>query len=198
MLSGRRVAWAAIVAVGTGCAVHWNVETYAPRDSSVANRETWFWKGGDFNAAQHIEPATIAAATSEVRSVVAEELGRKGYRAVTSAEGADLVVSFQVSGMRRFVVDETPRIGAPSPNTVLSPSEIQPPPASSVPREVPVREGSVILFVDDAKLGKLAWRGEVSDQIRASSPEQTARIIAQMAREIAKEVPARTPGSDPR
>jgi hypothetical protein len=41
------------------------------------------------------------------------------------------------------------------------------------------------------KLGKLVWRGEVADQIRAGSPEQTGRIIAQMAREIAKEIPAR-------
>ena len=76
--------------------------------------------------------------------------------------------------MRRFVVEDTTRVGAPSPNTVLSPSEMQPPPASSVPREVPVREGSVIVFLDDPKLGKLAWRGEVAEQIRASSPEQTA------------------------
>jgi hypothetical protein len=68
---------------------------------------------------------------------------------------------------------------------------MQPPPASSVPREVPVREGSVIVFLDDPKLGKLAWRGEVAEQIRASSPEQTARIIAQMAQQIAREVPAR-------
>jgi len=48
------------------------------------------------------------------------------------------------------------------------------------------------VFLDDPKLNKLAWRGEVAEQIRASSPEQVARIIAQMAREIAKEVPARS------
>jgi hypothetical protein len=68
---------------------------------------------------------------------------------------------------------------------------VQPPPASTVPREVPVREGSLIVFLDDPKLEKLAWRGEVADQIRAGSPEQLARILAQMAREIAKAVPAR-------
>lgn len=188
---GRRMVCAAIAVAAASCAVHWDVETYAAPEGNVATRQTYFWKGGDFNSAQHIGSATIAAANKDVRSAVIEELGRKGYKPVASAEAADLVVSFQVSGMRRFVVDETPRVGAPLPNTVLSPSEMQPPPASSVPREVQVRDGSVILFLDDVKLGKLVWRGEVADQIRAGSPEQTGRIIAQMAREIAKEIPAR-------
>jgi hypothetical protein len=185
------MAWAAISALAAGCAVHWDVESYAAPDGNVAARQTYFWKGGDVAAAQHIEPAALGYAETHVRNAVVDELARKGYREVPGAEGADLVVSYQVSGTRRFVVDETPRIGAPSPNTVLSPSEVQPPPASSVPREVPVREGSVILFLDDAKSGKLVWRGEVADQIRAGSAEQTGRIIAQMAREIAAEVPSR-------
>lgn len=191
MALGRRITWMAVAAMAAGCAVHWDVETYAVPGADVASRETWFWKGGDFAGASQIEPAAIAAAESHVRAAVTEELTRKGYREASSAEAADLVASYQVSGMRRFVVDETPRIGAPSPTTVLSPSETQPPPASTVPREVSVREGSVILFLDDPRLGKLAWRGEVAEQIRAGSPEQAGRIIAQMAREIAKEVPAR-------
>ncbi|HET7204677.1 MAG TPA: DUF4136 domain-containing protein [Steroidobacteraceae bacterium] len=191
MVPGMRITWVALVAMAAGCAVHWDVETYAVPGADVASRETWFWKGGDFAGAEQIEPAVIAAAESHVRAAVTEELTRKGYREASSAEAADLVASYQVSGMRRFVVDETPRIGAPSPNTVLSPSEMQPPPASSVPREVSVREGSVILFLDDPRLGKLAWRGEVAEQIRAGSPEKAGRIIAQMAREIAKEVPVR-------
>ena len=192
MARSTAVSWVAVVAtVAASCAVHWDVETYAVPGADVASRQTYFWKGGDFAAASQLDPATIAAATSQVRGAVVEELARKGFREVGSAEAADLVASFQVSGMRRFVVEDSTRVGAPSPNTVLSPSEMQPPPASSVPREVPVREGSVIVFLDDPKLGKLAWRGEVAEQIRASSPEQTARIIAQMAREIARAVPAR-------
>lgn len=191
MTLGKRITWVAVVAMAAGCAVHWDVETYAVPGADVASRETWFWKGGDFGGASQIEPATIAAADSNVRAAVTEELARKGYRESASAEAADLIASYQVSGMTRITVDETPRIGAPSPNTVLSPGEMQPPPASSVAREVSVREGSVILFLDDPKLGKLAWRGEVAEQIRAGSPEQAGRIIAQMAREIAKEVPAR-------
>ena len=192
MAGARTVWWAAVLAANlTACAVHWNVETYAVPDADVGSRETYYWKGGDFQAAAQLDPAAVAAAQSQVRHAVLEELARKGYREVPSADAADLVASFQVSGMRRFVVEDTTRVGAPSPNTVLSPGEMQPPPASSVPREVPVREGSVIVFLDDPKLDKLAWRGEVADQIRASSPEQVARIIAQMAREIAREVPAR-------
>ena len=186
------LSWAAVVAASVAaCAVHWNVETYAVPGADVSSRQTYYWKGGDFAAAAQLDPATVATAQAQVRQAVIEELTRSGYREVEVADGADLVASFQVSGMRRFVVEDDTRIGAPSPNTVLSPGEMQPPPASSIPREVPVREGSVIVFLDDPKLNKLAWRGEVAEQIRASSPEQTARIIAQMARAIAREVPAR-------
>lgn len=181
---------AAMLLAASGCAIHWDVDSYASPEGNVASRQTYFWKGGDFAAARQIESEAVQAAERQVRTAVTEELARKGYREVASAEAADLTVSYQVSGMRRYVDDSTPRIGAPSPNAVLSPSEIQPPPASTVPREVTVREGSIIVFLDDAKLGKLAWRGEVSSEVRASSPEQMARILGQMAREIAKDVPA--------
>jgi hypothetical protein len=190
-MRGTVFVWGGIVAAVAGCAVHGDVESYAAPEGNVASRQTFFWKGGDYAAARQIEPAVVQTADNHVRVAVTDELSRKGYTEAASADAADLVVSYQVSGMRRYVTDETPRVGAPSPNTVLSPSEMQPPPASSVPREVSVRDGSVILFLDDVKLGKLVWRGELSDEVRAGSPEQTARIIAQMAREIAKEVPAR-------
>jgi hypothetical protein len=186
-----RIYWTAVMALAAGCAVHWDVETYAAPGADVASHQTWFWKGGDFGSASQIEPAAITAAETLVRAAVSEELTRKGYREAPTADTADLVASYQVSGMTRTTLDETPRIGAPSPNTVLSPGEMQPPPASSVPREVSIREGSVILFLDDRRADKLAWRGEVAEQIRAGSPEQAGRIIAQMVREIAKEVPAR-------
>ncbi|MGI9245142.1 MAG: DUF4136 domain-containing protein [Steroidobacteraceae bacterium] len=183
---------AAMLAAASGCAVHWDVDSYAAPEGDVASRQTYFWKGGDYATARQLEPEAVESADRQVRTAVTAELARKGYAEVPAATGADLVVSYQVTGTRRFVENEMPRVGAPSATTVLSPSEIQPPPASSVPREVTVRDGSIILFLDDTRSGRLAWRGEVSSQVRAGSAQQMARIIAQMAREIAKEVPART------
>lgn len=184
------VLLAALVGTATGCAVHWDVESYHSPETSVASRQTFFWKGGDFATAAMPDPAVIAATEAHVRSNVVAELNRKGYREMPAATGADLVVSYQVSAVRKFVVDETPRIGAPS-TSVLSPSEMQPPPASAVPREVAVRDGAVIMFVDDGQSGRLLWRGEVAGETRADSGERLSRIITQMMLEIAREMPAR-------
>jgi hypothetical protein len=182
---------AALAGVTTGCAVHWDVDSYQSPGADIPSRETFFWKGGDFATAAMPSPAIAATTEAHVRSSVVAELVRKGYRETATAAGADYVVSYQVSAVSRFVADETPRIGAPSATTVLSPSEIQPPPASTVPREVTVREGAVVMFVDDGASGRMLWRGEVAGETRAGSPEHLSRIIAQMMVEIAKELPAR-------
>ena len=79
----------------------------------------------------------------------------------------------------------------PSATKVLSPSEIQPPPASLLPREQRMRDGSVLVFIDDRATGRLIWRGSVTAETRSGSTEQGVRIIDQMAREIALEVPSR-------
>ena len=117
------------------------------------------------------------------------ELTRKGYTEVSTATGADMVVSFQVAGSQRFVVADERRIGAPSATTVLSPGAIQPPPASAVPREMRVRDGSVLVFIEDGASGRLIWRGSVTAETRSGSTEQLVRMISQMAREIAIAVP---------
>ena len=75
--------------------------------------------------------------------------------------------------------------------TVLRPSEIQPPPASTVPRERRIREGSVLVFIDDRASGQLIWRGMVTEETRGGSTQQGVRMLTQMAHEIAREVPAR-------
>jgi len=183
---------AALVGMTAGCAFHWDVDVYQSPGASVAAKQAYFWKGGDFATAAMPSPSAAASTEASVRSAVVPELTRKGYRETADAKAADFVVSYQVSAVRRYVVDETPRIGAPSPNTVLSPSEIQPPPASAVPREVAVRDGEVIMFVDDGASGRLLWRGEVAGETRAGSPEQLSRIITQMMVEIARAMPART------
>jgi hypothetical protein len=173
------------------CATHWDIDSYESPGANLAARQSFFWKGGDFATAALLKASVVASAETQIRDAVVVELKRKGYTEAATAAGADMVVSYQVAGIQKFVVADTPRVGAPSPNTVLSPSEVQPPPLSTVPREVSVRDGTVTLFVDDGASGKLLWRGEASTELRAGKAEQVARSIAQMASQIATAVPAR-------
>jgi hypothetical protein len=184
-------AWAAALTLLAGCATHWDVDSFEAPEGNVAAYRTFFWKGGEFGSAGPINQTMVAAATTEMRTAVTTEMTRKGYSEVDSAAGADMVVSFHVGGSQKFVLSDEKRIGAPSATTVLSPSEIQPPPASSVPREMRMREGSVLVFIDDRASGRLMWRGMVTAETRSGSTEQAVRLVAQMAHEIAKEVPAR-------
>ena len=174
-----------------GCAVHWDVDSYESPGANLGQRHTFFWKGGDFATADMIKESLAASSEAQIREAVSTELRRKGYTEVATAQGADMVVSYQIAGIKKFVVADTTRVGAPSPNTVLSPSEVQPPPLSSVPREVQVRDGSVTVFLDDGASGKLLWRGQVATQLRAGSAEAAARTVTQMTREIAKDIPGR-------
>jgi hypothetical protein len=184
-------AWAAALTLLAGCATHWDVDSFEAPEGNVAAYRTFFWKGGEFGSAGPINQTMVAAATTEMRTAVTTEMTRKGYSEVDTAAGADMVVSFHVGGSQKFVLSDEKRIGAPSATTVLSPSEIQPPPASSVPREMRMREGSVLVFIDDRASGRLMWRGMVTAETRSGSTEQAVRLVAQMAHEIAKEVPAR-------
>jgi hypothetical protein len=181
----------ALAGAATGCATHWDVNAYQAPGANVAALETFYWKGGDFASAAMPSRAITATTEARVRSSVVGELIRKGYRETPSAAGADFIVSFQVSAVTQILVDERPRIGAPSATTVLSPGEIQPPPASAVPRDISVRNGSVVMYVDDGASGRLLWRGEVAGETRAGSADHLSRIIEQMMLEIAKALPAR-------
>jgi hypothetical protein len=183
--------WAGALSLLAGCAAHWDVDSFEDPAGNVAARQTYFWKGGDFGSPGLLDPGMVASATSQLRSAVTAELGRKGYSEVDTAAAADMLVSFQVAGSQKFVLSDEKRIGAPSATTVLSPSEIQPPPASSVPREMRMREGSVLVFIDDRASGQLIWRGMVTSETRRGSAEQGVNLVLQMAHEIAKEVPAR-------
>jgi Domain of unknown function (DUF4136) len=184
-------AWMATLALLAGCATHWDVDSFEAPEGKVASRHTYFWKGGEFGSPGKIDPQMVASATAAMRTAVTTELSRKGYAEVDSAAGADMIVSFQVAGSQKFVVSDEKRIGAPSATTVLSPSEIQPPPASTVPREMRMRDGSVLVFIDDGASGRLIWRGMVMAETRSGSTEQGVHVISQMAHEIVKEVPAR-------
>ena len=189
----RRMAFvgAGALVLLAGCATHWDVDSFEAPDGNVAARHTYFWQGGDFGTPGAVDPAVVALASTQLRGAVTAELGRKGFKEVDTTAAADMIVSFQVAGTQRFVVSDERRIGAPSATTVLRPGEIQPPPASTVPRERRIREGSVLVFIEDRESGRLIWRGMVTAETRSDSAEQGVRILTQMAHEIAKEVPAR-------
>jgi len=191
MIRRSAFVFAATVALAAGCATHWDVDSFAAPEGNVAARSTFHWQGGEFGTPASIDPQVIASTGDLLRRTVAGELARKGYTEVDSAAAADMLVSFQVAGTQRFVIPDERRIGAPSATTVLRPGEIQPPPASVLPREHRVRDGSVLIFIDDRATGRLLWRGSVTAETRSGSTEQGIRIIDQMAREIARAVPPR-------
>lgn len=181
----------AITALAAGCATHWEVEEFAAADANLTARESFYWRGGEIGSAAPIDPAASATADRQVRDVVTTALLAKGYTQAASATGAHMTVGYQISGTRRFVEADDRRIGAPSPTTVLSPSEVQPPPASALPREMLVRDGTVMVFIEDPVTGKLIWRGVVNAELRVKSAEEGVRLITHMAQEVADRIPAR-------
>ena len=187
----RRMAFVGVATLTllAGSAVHWDVDSFEAPEGNVAALRTFYWKGGEFSTPGTPNPVLVESGTAAVRTAVTTELTRKGYAEVSTAAGADMLVSFQVAGSQRFVVSDERRIGAPSATTVLSPSAIQPPPASAVPREMRVRDGSVLVFIEDGASGRLLWRGSVTAETRSGSTEQLVRMISQMAHEIAVAVP---------
>lgn len=192
-MTRRRAAFGSLAMVlVAACATQWSVDQFTAPEANFAAKQTYYWKGGDLRTPSAIPKGVLASADDQIRAAVVEELTRKGYTRTDAAAGADMIVSYQVAGSSHFVVADDRRVGAPSPNTVLSPSEMQPPPASELPREVSVREGSVIVFIDDPAANKLVWRGAITAETRSGSREEGVRQIVEMAREIARQVPART------
>jgi hypothetical protein len=183
MLSG------AVAALVVGCATPGDIDTFEAPGGNLAAKQAFYFKGVDFATAAQLDAATIAAADSHVRAAIVGELTHGGYVEKPQAEGADFTVTALVSGVRRFETLEAPRVGAPSPNQVLTPGQIRPPPASSVPREITIREGSMVLLITDNATGKLLWRGETRTESRASNAEQATRTLTQMARNVATQVP---------
>ncbi|MBK6350864.1 MAG: DUF4136 domain-containing protein [Proteobacteria bacterium] len=192
MIRRMAVVGAGALVLLAGCATHWDVDSFeAPRATWPPGTRTSGRAVISARQGTH-DPAVVASASAQLRGAVTAELNRKGFKEVDTAAAADMIVSFQVAGTQRFVPSDERRIGAPSATTVLRPSEIQPPPASTVPRERRIREGSVLVFIDDRASGQLIWRGMVTEETRGGSTEQGVRQLTQMAHEIAREVPART------
>ena len=186
------LAMIALTTLAAGCATQWDVEEYAAPDANLAARPSFHWRGGEIGTAAPVDPAASATADQQIRDLVIAALLAKGYSQATSATSAQMIVGYQVSGTRRFVESGDRRVGAPSPNTVLSPSEMQPPPASTLPGEMLVRDGSVMVFIEDPATGKLIWRGLVTAELRVKSREESVRLVTQMAQEVAARIPARS------
>jgi len=183
------VVAAALLAACT--TTQWTVDKYQAPEADVAAQRTFAWRAGEIGAPLIRRPEISADAERQVRAAVTAELQRKGYTEVSGTTAADMVVSYQVTGAKRFVEADRGRIGAPSPNQVLTPGNVPPLPASELPGETSVRSGTVVVFADDAS-GRLMWRGMLDIETRAASVEATVRQVVDVARHVAQEFPART------
>jgi len=187
----KLAATLAAFALVAGCANPWAVDKFEAPEADVAGRGTFAWRTGEVGTPMVKRPQVAADMQARVRAVVTQELLQKGYVEVTDAGNADMVVSFQAAGERRAVESDQPRFGAPSPNQVLMPSNVPPRPASELPPETLVRDGSVLVFAQDPTSGRLIWRGLVSAELRTSSLDRAIDKMVDMARQIAKGFPAR-------
>ena len=176
------------------CASTWDVDRYEAPEGDVAGRQLFAWRTGEIGAPLLKDAALAEQTEARLRATVTEELLRKGYVEAPDVARADLVVSIQVSGARRFVESDERRIGAPSPNELLTPGSVPPRPASELPGEKSVRQGTVIVFAEDPASSRVLWRGRVDAEIRVSSRDRTIEQMLDMARHIAGEFPARRAG----
>ena len=182
----------AALAMLAACTVNqWTVDSYEAPEADVAGRRSFAWRPGEVGAPLVKRPEVAADVQARLRAEITRELTARGYVETQDVAAADMIVSFQVSGSRRFVPAEQQRIGAPSPDSVLTPGNVRPPPASELPREVSVREGTVIVFAEHPGSGQLLWRGMVSSEIRTSSLGRTVDKVIDAGRHIAQGFPAR-------
>jgi hypothetical protein len=184
-----------LFALAAGCATTWQVDNYQAPGSDIAARRTFAWTGGELGTAVEIKPSVVAAADQRIRQAVVAGLVKKGYQEAADAKSAQMLVSYQVAGTRRYETSKSPRFNAPNPNDVLMTSNPQPPAASELPRERRMTEGSVIVFVDDPATSQIIWRGAITEETRSSSSEQAIRTAEQMATAIVETFPARSPAN---
>jgi hypothetical protein len=187
----------AFVVLVSGCASTWDVDTFEAPEASLSSKRTFAWKPGELGTPLARRPESAAVIEANIRAAVTEELRKKGYVEVPSESEADMVVSYQVAGTRKFVTADDRRIGAPSPNEVLMPGNVQPPPASELPREHVVLEGNIVVFAEDPSSGRLVWRGLVSVESRTDSKDVAIRQITDIARHITQRFPPHSPARSP-
>ncbi len=191
-MNARLLAALATLVVVAGCGANpWAVDSFEAPEADVAGKHSFLWRDGEVAAPLVKQPEMAAQAQARLRAAITEELVHKGYVETTDARSADMVVTVQVAGSRRYVQQDQRRIGAPSPNQVLTPGNVPPRPASELPPEKSIRQGSVVVFAEDPATGRLMWRGVVDAEIRASSVERTVTQVVDMARHITRGFPAR-------
>jgi hypothetical protein len=183
------IALAATLALGA-CAIPAVVDSFTAPEANLPAMKTFAWKPDGFLLPQFPEPGLTASADEQLRGAIETELGKRGYRRVDDPAGADFLVSLEVAGQRRQVVEERPRFSAPSPNQVLSPSGPPLPAASEVPRAQTVRDGTVTILAHDRAGGALLWRGRVEAEGNVGSNRTMVRKASQVARDIVRQFPA--------
>ena len=192
-MQARSLTAAALLVLAAACATPWTVDKYEAPEAGLANRRTYAWKGGEIGLPNEVDPALLARADRAVRVAVEGELARKGYTP-TEAGSADMLVSYQVAGQRRFVISNDRPVGASAATEAMTPGRSPAPPSSSqLPREQTVRDGTVIVFIDDPATKRLIWRGLINAETRVATNEGAIEQAAGMARQIASEFPPRGP-----
>lgn len=191
MIHHRTLALAALALLAACAGNPWTVDRFEAPEGDVAGKGTFLYKPGEVAAQLARQPEIAARTEAQVRAVIVSELQRKGYVEASATGSADMVVTYQASGMRRFVESDQQRIGAPSPNQVLTPGAMPRRPASELPPEMSVREVSMVVFVEAPATGTLVWRGMVNAELRTNSLEGVVRQVTDMTRHIMEQFPAR-------
>jgi hypothetical protein len=186
-----------LLALATGCATTWQVDTYEAPGAGIESRHTFAWNGGELGTVAAVDPQRAADVERHIREAVVAGLVRKGYQEVSDPKTAQMLVSYQVVGTRKYETSEKPRFNAPLPDDVLRPTGPQPPAASELPPERRVTEGSVIVFVDDPAAGRLIWRGAITTETRTASAKQGIDTAADMAADIVESFPKASGATQP-
>lgn len=188
----RTLSTAGLSLLIAACAATWTVDKFEAPEARLASRRSYAWTGGEFGAPTEVDPTVVARADRAIRATVEGELARKGFVAVDDAAKADMHVSYQVAGQRRFVIADDRPVGASAATESMTPgAEPGPPASSALPREQTVREGTMIVFIDDPATRRLIWRGLISAETRVATTEGAIQQVSEMARQIASEIPAR-------
>jgi hypothetical protein len=191
----RPIRWLTLpllVLVAACASSSWQVDQYETPGANVAGKRTFAWTGGELGTVAAVNPTVAASTDQHIRDTVVAGLVKKGYTQVPDPKTADMLVSYQIVGTRKYVTSQRPRFGAPLPDDVLMQSNPQPPAASELPREQRVTDGSVMVFVDEPGTERLLWRGMISAETRSSSTESGIHTAAEMARDIVESFPQKS------